>query len=105
MSSSDNQENKKDDVNSKKVDFTRGSTNEGDFKYYPDEPTQKVHKDIFVVKAPSQYYDPCGETSRMAIRCMENHDHDYKQICGEYFRAYRECKKEWLEQRRKGNSS
>jgi cytochrome c oxidase assembly protein subunit 23 len=74
-----------------------------DVRFYPDRPTQRLHKDRFIIKEPSKFYDPCAESSKMAIRCMENHDEDYKEVCGEYFRAYRECKKEWMEQRKKDN--
>lgn len=74
-----------------------------DVRFYPDKPTQRIHKDRFIIKEPSRYYDPCAESSRMAIRCMENHDDDYKEVCAEYFQAYRECKKEWMEQRKRDN--
>lgn len=74
-----------------------------DVRFYPDRPTQRLHKDRFIVKQPSKYYDPCAESSKMAIRCMENHEEDYKDVCSEYFQAYRECKKEWMEQRRRDN--
>lgn len=85
-------------------EFVQRST-EGisDVRFYPDKPTQRVHKDRFIIKEPSRFYDPCAESSKMAIRCMENHDDDYKDVCAEYFRAYRECKKEWMEQRKRDN--
>lgn len=72
-------------------------------RFYPDRPTQRLHKDRFIIKEPSRYYDPCAESSKMAVRCMENHDEDYKDVCAEYFQAYRECKKEWMEQRKRDN--
>lgn len=83
-------------------EFVKKDNNEiSEVRFYPDRPTQRLHKDRFIVKEPSRYYDPCAESSKMAIRCMENHDEDYKEVCAEYFRAYRECKKEWMEQRKK----
>lgn len=72
-------------------------------RFYPDRPTKRLHKDRFIIKEPSRYYDPCAESSRMAIRCMENNEEDYRDICAEYFQAYRECKKEWMEQRKRDN--
>lgn len=72
-------------------------------RFYPDRPTQRLHKDRFIIKEPSRYYDPCAESSKMAVRCMENNEEDYKDICAEYFQAYRECKKEWMAQRRRDN--
>lgn len=69
--------------------------------FYPDRPTQRVHKDRFIAKEPSRYYDPCQESSQIAIKCMSNHDEDYKEVCAPLFEAYRDCKKAWQEQRKK----
>lgn len=95
----------KDSENPTNTEFVKKSANGEitDVRFYPDKPTQRVHKDRFIVKEPSRYYDPCAESSKMAVRCMENHDEDYKQVCSEYFRAYRECKKEWMAQRKRDN--
>ncbi|AWU74997.1 hypothetical protein CAS74_003356 [Pichia kudriavzevii] len=96
-------ERKEKDTNK---EFVKKNNNQiEEVRFYPDRPTQRSIKDKFIVKEPSKYFDPCQESSKMAIRCMENHDEDYKEVCGEYFRAYRECKKEWMEQRRKDNRS
>ncbi|KAG7811604.1 hypothetical protein KL921_001870 [Ogataea angusta] len=84
-----------------KPSFVEKVDNEIKVKFYPDSPTQRVHKDAFLTKTASKFYDPCAKSSQMAIRCMENHDEDYKEVCGEYFRAFRECKKEWMKERRK----
>ncbi len=91
-----NQETSKDISFVKKVD---GKTV---LRYYPDTPESFKHKEMFNGKAPSKFYDPCALSSKMAVRCMENHDEDYKTVCAEYFKAYRECKKVWMEKRRKG---
>jgi cytochrome c oxidase assembly protein subunit 23 len=93
--------NTQGDVTKDFVKKEEGSISE--VRFYPDRPTQRRHKDRFIIKEPSKYYDPCAESSKMAIRCMENHDEDYKEICNEYFQAYRECKKEWMQQRRRDN--
>ncbi|CEP23687.1 unnamed protein product [Cyberlindnera jadinii] len=83
-----------------KVDFTKGSVDE--FKYYPDNPTSNFHKAKFAAKGPSRYYDPCQESANMSIKCLESNNYD-REMCYEYFKAYRECKKEWLAHRRKEN--
>lgn len=84
------------------TEFIKEVDGKKELRYYPDRPSKHVHKQIFVAKMPSQFYDPCALTSKMAVKCMEQHDEDYKEVCGEYFRAYRECKKEWLQKKREG---
>ncbi|CDK29680.1 unnamed protein product [Kuraishia capsulata CBS 1993] len=85
-----------------KVDFAPQTSKVEDFQYYPDKPLDKLHSKSFFVKEPSRYYDPCAESSKMAVRCMESHEDDYREVCAEYFKAYRECKKEWMLKRREG---
>ncbi|KAH3901395.1 related to Cytochrome c oxidase-assembly factor COX23, mitochondrial [Saccharomycodes ludwigii] len=81
-----------------KVDFTAGSS-ANDFKYYPDTPDAALNKLKFAIKSPSQYYDPCEESSKMSFRCLESNNYD-RDLCRDYFDAYRECKKQWLKSRR-----
>lgn len=99
-------ENKKSDpgISLKKdeVNFTKGSVDQ--YKYYPDDPTSAYNKSKFAAKEPSKYYDPCAQSAQMSVRCLEHNNFD-RDMCQEYFKAYRECKKEWLNQRRKDNSS
>jgi len=86
------------------VNFTKGSVDQ--YKFYPDNPTSEENKRKFASKEPSKYFDPCNQSAQMSIRCLENNDYN-KDMCHEYFKAYRECKKEWLQKRRedryKGN--
>lgn len=98
MSKENNQEGQLYDK--EKVDFALKGAAISEFKFYPDSPTLEHHKKTFVAKEASRFYDPCAESSRMAIRCMENNDVNFKSVCGEYFLAYRECKKAWMKQRR-----
>lgn len=81
-----------------KVSYTNESVDK--LKYYPDNPTSAYHKSKFAAKGPSRYYDPCQESANMSIKCLESNNFD-RDMCHEYFKAYRECKKEWLSQRRK----
>lgn len=79
-----------------KIDFTEGSNSPQDFKYYPDTPNSAVNKLQYESKQPSKFYDPCAESSRMSIRCLEINGRENKAICNEYFQAYRDCKKAWV---------
>ncbi|CAN6640513.1 hypothetical protein TRVA0_018S00958 [Trichomonascus vanleenenianus] len=78
-----------------KVDYTKN----GEFRFYPDNPTDDVHKERFRTKEPSQFYDPCAEASKMSLRCMERNDFD-REKCMDYFHAYRECKRDWQNRRK-----
>lgn len=78
-----------------KVDFAKNK----DYQYYPDKPDSSLNKMKFVVKGASQFYDPCEESSKMSFKCLEMNDYD-RDMCRQYFDAYRECKKQWLSHRR-----
>ncbi|ODV58359.1 Cox23p ASCRUDRAFT_24973, partial [Ascoidea rubescens DSM 1968] len=76
-----------------KVDFTKGK-GISDFKFYPDNPTNEIHRLKFLAKEPSRYYDPCSESSKMSINCLQETNYD-REICQEYIDAYKECKRAW----------
>ncbi|ANB12781.1 Cox23p [Sugiyamaella lignohabitans] len=78
-----------------KVDFTK----DGNYKFFPDEPLDKLHADKFASKEPSQFYDPCAEASKMSLNCLERNNYD-KSACLTYFQAYRDCKKTWQRARK-----
>lgn len=80
----------------KKVDYTK----DGKYRFFPDNPTSSDNKDLFRTKQASEYYDPCHESAQMSLRCLERHNYD-KDQCIKYFQAYRDCKKEWVRQRKK----
>ncbi|KAF5010374.1 hypothetical protein FDECE_3490 [Fusarium decemcellulare] len=54
----------------------------------------------FETKSKSEYYDPCQEAAQRSYRCLFRNGGD-KNMCGEYFQAYRDCKQAWTERRRK----
>ena len=83
------------------VNFTDNASSPAEFKYYPDSPNSVLNKVRFDLKQASKFYDPCAESSKMSIRCLEVNGRENKAICNEYFQAYRDCKKEWLEQRKR----
>ncbi|KAH0425296.1 cytochrome c oxidase-assembly factor cox23 [Colletotrichum camelliae] len=53
----------------------------------------------FDAKDMSEYYDPCQEFAQKSIRCLHRNGGD-RSMCGDYFQAYRDCKKAWLEKKK-----
>ncbi|KAL2201654.1 cytochrome c oxidase-assembly factor COX23 [Sarocladium strictum] len=68
------------------------------------EPWSDDKKKKFQSKAKSQYYDPCQEAAQRSYKCLFRNGGN-KDMCGEYFQAYRDCKAEWTEKRKKENGS
>ncbi|QKX62669.1 uncharacterized protein TRUGW13939_09830 [Talaromyces rugulosus] len=58
----------------------------------------KVEKK-FEHKNASEYYDPCQAFAERSIKCLRRNAGD-RDMCSDYFQAYRDCKKEWLTQRK-----
>ncbi|KAF4957094.1 hypothetical protein FSARC_11403 [Fusarium sarcochroum] len=54
----------------------------------------------FETKSKSEFYDPCQEAAQRSYKCLFRNGGD-KNMCGEYFQAYRDCKQVWTEKRRK----
>ncbi|EEH10617.1 mitochondrial cytochrome c oxidase assembly factor [Histoplasma capsulatum G186AR] len=57
-------------------------------------------KPAFTHKPASGFYDPCQDFADRSIKCMRRNGND-KTMCSDYFQAYRDCKKEWMTQRKK----
>ncbi|ODQ63490.1 hypothetical protein NADFUDRAFT_84159 [Nadsonia fulvescens var. elongata DSM 6958] len=85
------------ETDKEKVNFTKDGKA---VKFYPDNPTAMEHKRAIRTKMPTQFYDPCAEASKMSLACMERNNFE-RDNCIEYFKAYRECKKAWAEERKK----
>ncbi|KAI0104077.1 cytochrome c oxidase-assembly factor cox-23, mitochondrial [Hypoxylon sp. NC0597] len=67
----------------------------------PDgSPWDKEKKHKFENKSNSEYFDPCQEAAARSIRCLNRNGGD-RQMCTDYFEAYRACKKEWTNKRKK----
>ncbi|KAF9499569.1 hypothetical protein BDN71DRAFT_1502910 [Pleurotus eryngii] len=49
--------------------------------------------------APSQFIDPCEAAAKASLQCMNRNDFA-RDKCTDYFQAYRDCKKAWIEQRK-----
>ncbi|CCF58670.1 hypothetical protein KAFR_0F00730 [Kazachstania africana CBS 2517] len=88
-----------------KVNFVQEDpgTNTTKFKYYPDDPESAYHRDQFRTKQPTKYYDPCQESAQLSFKCLELNNYD-RSLCKDYFDAYRECKKQWLNARKTDRS-
>ncbi|KAL6236094.1 cytochrome c oxidase-assembly factor cox23, mitochondrial [Aspergillus navahoensis] len=58
----------------------------------------------FTNKSASEYYDPCQDFADRSLKCMKRNPHD-RDMCHDYFQAYRDCKKQWLNQKKLGSAS
>ncbi|KAG5731469.1 hypothetical protein E4T56_gene4361 [Termitomyces sp. T112] len=47
----------------------------------------------------SQFIDPCAAAAKASMDCMSRNDYD-RDFCLDYFQAYRDCKKSWINQRK-----
>ncbi|KDB23682.1 cytochrome c oxidase-assembly factor COX23, mitochondrial [Trichophyton interdigitale MR816] len=46
-------------------------------------------------KSASEYMDPCQDFADRSIKCMRRNNGD-RDMCTDYFQAYRDCKKAWV---------
>lgn len=53
----------------------------------------------FSNKGASEYYDPCQDFADRSLKCLKRNAFD-RDMCHDYFQAYRDCKKEWMTQKR-----
>ncbi|BCS29073.1 coiled-coil-helix-coiled-coil-helix domain-containing protein [Aspergillus puulaauensis] len=58
----------------------------------------------FSNKSASEYYDPCQDFADRSLKCMKRNGFD-RAMCGDYFQAYRDCKKQWLTQKKHGTDN
>ncbi|KAJ5320266.1 hypothetical protein PENANT_c010G11475 [Penicillium antarcticum] len=63
-----------------------------------DKAWKKAEKK-FANKHASQYYDPCQDFADRSLKCMKRNGFD-REMCHDYFQAYRDCKKNWLTQKK-----
>ncbi|ODM24283.1 hypothetical protein SI65_01873 [Aspergillus cristatus] len=79
------------------------ASNENDqWQALPVDDANKTERK-FSHKSASEYYDPCQDFADRSLKCMRRNGFD-KEMCGDYFQAYRDCKKTWMTQRRFGSS-
>ncbi|KAL8318522.1 hypothetical protein RB597_005685 [Gaeumannomyces tritici] len=60
-----------------------------------NDPWSAKHKQ----KLRSEWYDPCREAASESVQCL-NRNGGNGTMCREYFRAYRDCEKNWTTRRR-----
>ncbi|PLB34425.1 uncharacterized protein BDW47DRAFT_112266 [Aspergillus candidus] len=53
----------------------------------------------FSNKSASEYYDPCQDFADRSLKCMKRNAFD-REMCHDYFQAYRDCKKNWMTQKK-----
>ncbi|KAJ5281591.1 Cytochrome c oxidase-assembly factor cox23 [Penicillium angulare] len=46
-------------------------------------------------KSSHEFYDPCQDFADRSLKCLKRNGFD-REMCGDYFQAYRDCKKNWL---------
>ncbi|KAK3346106.1 hypothetical protein B0T25DRAFT_571265 [Lasiosphaeria hispida] len=56
-------------------------------------------KSKFNGKSRSEFLDPCQELAAKSIRCLHRNGGD-RSMCQDYFQAYRDCKKLWIDKRK-----
>ncbi|KAL1972382.1 hypothetical protein VTN31DRAFT_6796 [Thermomyces dupontii] len=64
-----------------------------------DQTTWSKAEKKFEHKSASEYYDPCQDFADRSIKCLRRNGGD-RDMCMDYFQAYRDCKKEWMAQRK-----
>ncbi|KAJ5931600.1 hypothetical protein N7516_006089 [Penicillium verrucosum] len=63
-----------------------------------DKAWEKAEKK-FSHKHASEYYDPCQDFADRSLKCMKRNAFE-REMCHDYFQAYRDCKKNWLTQKK-----
>ncbi|CAI7616987.1 unnamed protein product [Penicillium viridicatum] len=58
-----------------------------------DKAWKKAEKK-FTHKHASEYYDPCQDFADRSLKCMKRNAFE-REMCHDYFQAYRDCKKNW----------
>ncbi|KAF8425218.1 cytochrome c oxidase-assembly factor cox-23 [Tirmania nivea] len=66
---------------------------------YREDPVDTEVKRKFRGKGASEYYDPCQDAATRSIQCLNRNFGD-REMCSDYFQAYRDCKKKWIEERK-----
>ncbi|KAI8150367.1 hypothetical protein BJV82DRAFT_586919 [Fennellomyces sp. T-0311] len=56
--------------------------------------------DKFKRKETTKYMNPCAVEEKQSMKCLDKNNYD-KSKCDYFFHQYKECKKRWLEERRK----
>ncbi|KAH7364271.1 cysteine alpha-hairpin motif superfamily [Rhexocercosporidium sp. MPI-PUGE-AT-0058] len=63
------------------------------------EPWNSKTSEKFNSKLPGEYLDPCQEAASRSLKCLHRNGGD-REMCTDYFQAYRDCKQQWLSARK-----
>ncbi|KAI5803412.1 hypothetical protein DFH27DRAFT_48226 [Peziza echinospora] len=66
---------------------------------FVENPVEPQVKKIFRGKGASEFFDPCQDAASKSIKCLHRNNGD-REMCSDYFQAYRDCKKKWIEERK-----
>lgn len=89
-------ESDKAETDKTKVNFTEN----GKFKFYPDNPEHHRHKYKWSSKEASKFYDPCEESRQASLSCLlRNQDDKYQ--CQDFFDAYKECRRDFFAKKKR----
>lgn len=70
-----------------------------DAKDNAGEPWDSKTSEKFNSKLPGEYLDPCQEAASRSLKCLHRNGGD-REMCTDYFQAYRDCKQQWLSARK-----
>ncbi|PMD24823.1 hypothetical protein NA56DRAFT_642634 [Hyaloscypha hepaticicola] len=68
----------------------------------PEEtPWDSKTSEKFNSKRPGEFFDPCQEAASRSLKCLHRNGGD-REMCTDYFQAYRDCKKQWITEKKEG---
>jgi len=60
---------------------------------------EDYHKKFSKRETYTKHTDPCEGAAKASMKCMDKNNYD-RDKCLDFFQAYRDCKKTWLEKKR-----
>ncbi|KAI0792101.1 cysteine alpha-hairpin motif superfamily [Abortiporus biennis] len=77
---------------------TSSFTKKGEEPSHPYEhATPQHYEKKFKNRKVSEFVDPCEKAAKASMDCLNRNDYN-RDSCTDYFQAYRDCKKTWMEQ-------
>ncbi|KAJ3553613.1 hypothetical protein NM688_g3513 [Phlebia brevispora] len=61
--------------------------------------TPKPYLEKFRNRPLTKFVDPCEDAAKASMECLNRHDYN-RDKCTDFFQAYRDCKKTWMDQRK-----
>ncbi|PSR72799.1 hypothetical protein PHLCEN_2v11296 [Hermanssonia centrifuga] len=67
------------------------------------DPNQNAQPKSYIEKfrdrPRTKFVDPCEDAAKASLTCMDHHSYD-RDKCSDFFQVYRDCKKQWMEERK-----